>query len=193
MKKIYFTLLYMLFVALYTVLLAAGCEKKQEDCGCYAPSGTEVSWSEYNNVEALHAYFDHHDSTLLQHIGDTIRLCGWAYYPDNEAGEPRYAVQIPDWSPYGGTMFLVDNEDHHCHNGHIAYVRWPQQQHMLPEDSAWYEEHAGFVDHFAEYLPKKWYVTARIECIDGIFASPCDNYEPRYRLIALDTIKKIKS
>lgn len=192
MKSIFITLLALAGLA------ATSCEKKTVDdkstvCGtCFASSGATVSWTDYNSVADLHSCFNHHDSTLMRHIGDTIRLCGWVYYPDHEAGEPLYDVMIPDWSVEGGTMFLVDNEDHHFHGNYgSAFVTWPERgPYMRHDDSVWYEEHADFVEHFSEYLPKKWYVTARIEYDTDLGNGCCSNYTPRYRLIAINTIKK---
>ena len=172
-------------------LMAVGCDNKECDT-CYAASGATVSWTDYNSVSDLHEFFNGHDSTLMQHVGDTIRFCGWVYYPDIESGEPTYAVMIPDWTVEVGTMFLVDNEDHHFHGNYgSAYVTWPRKgQYMTHEDSVWYENHVSFVEQFEELLPKKWYVTARIEYVHDLGLGCCGNYAPRYRINELDTINK---
>lgn len=201
MKNHYFTLT-LIFAA---CLAAIGCKKDNKcklpygsdgaalpdecfDCQCFAPSDAKLSWTDYNSVSEMHASFNNHDSTLMQHAGDTIRLCGWVYYPGDH--EPLYAVMIPDWSVEAGTMFLVDNEDHHFHGNYgFAIIKWPKiNSYMTPADSLWYNEHADFVEHFSDYLLKKWYVTARIEYTNSLLYGCCSNFEPRYKLVAIDTI-----
>ena len=175
-------------------LVVTGCEKKSiNPCGtCYAPINVAVSWTDYNSVMDLHAFFNHHDSTLMQYVGDTIRFCGWVYYPDEGEHEPIYDIMIPDWSVEAGTMFLVDNEDHHFHGNYgSAFVTWPVwRPNMTREDSIWYDEHADFAESFSDYLSKKWFVTARIEYNTDLGMGCCSNYAPRYRLLEIDTIKR---
>lgn len=190
MKKCFLTILAIVG------FVATSCEKKTNDeriqgCEtCYAPSDASISWTDYNSVMEMHTFFNHHDSTLMHHLGDTIRFCGWVYYPDEDEHEPLYNVMIPDWSIEGGTMFLVDSEDHHFHGNYgAACVRWPTtSSYMTHEDSVWYDEHSDFVEHFSDYLLKKWYVTACIEYDVDLGYGCCSNYAPKYRLIKLDTI-----
>lgn len=192
MKRIVFIII--VLIGLGTV----GCEKKivGDECPgcttCFAPTNASVSWTEYNKTAELWAYFNNHDSTLMQHIGDTILLCGWVYYPDHEAGEPTFDIMIPDWSVEAGVIYLVDNEDHHYHGIYRnAVVVWPAiGPYMTHEDSVWYEEHMDFREHFPEFLLKKWYITARIEIGTNLGLGECSNYAPKYKIIEMDTLKK---
>lgn len=56
-------------------ILLAGCTKKCDD---YASNDAIISWTEYNSVQAMNDYFGCHSKTIDMHVGDTIRVCGYA-------------------------------------------------------------------------------------------------------------------
>lgn len=100
------------------VLLLVSCDKsvtcKYEP---FAPAGAEISWTGYNSVSDLINYFHGHDSTLLQHDKDTIRVYGyfrWIHLDDYN-GEVPFIMSSPNYSsgtaiplsfPSGGTIHL---------------------------------------------------------------------------------------
>lgn len=66
--------------------LMAGCQKSFT-CDCraeypqmyspYTPDNFTLSWTEFNALFNVQEYFGYHDSTLLEHVGDTIKLYGY--------------------------------------------------------------------------------------------------------------------
>lgn len=183
----------LLSTIILTSLVFIGCDKSKIeycngcndiDCEEYAPVGVSVSWIGYNNPSELTDYFACHRATLTEHLGDTIRLAGWVYYPDE--GEPNYIYQ-EDWNVDRGWILLVDNEDHHGYNQH-AYVKWKEwPNYTTAADSAWLEANATFRDHFNEYLQKKWYVVAEVNEVILNGAGCCD-HDPQFKIIYIDTI-----
>lgn len=106
-------------VALITVLgMVASCDKpvtcKYEP---FAPAGAEISWTDYNSVTDLITYFRGHDSTLLRHVGDTIKAYGyyrWVNFGGRLGSIPLF-MTTPDYSsetaiqlefPQGGPIQL---------------------------------------------------------------------------------------
>ncbi len=64
-------------------LMAAGC--KEEQCEPYAPQGKEVSWTDYNTLDAVRDYFYCHRKTAEMHYGDTLKIEGFVpLYPNNK-------------------------------------------------------------------------------------------------------------
>ncbi len=111
MKNIY---LFMVFVAIVS-LATVSCNKNDcerctittEPCTGYAPDGIEISWTDYNTVEAVHAYFKH-VYTAKEHKNDTVRLCGYIVgYNDTNYYRTQYE------NPYCGlvNVYITDNPE----------------------------------------------------------------------------------
>lgn len=160
-----------------SVIFFAGC-KKQPECNNAMPSAAAISWTGYNPPTALHNYFGCNAEGIKKHLGDTVRLWGWVYYPDHGIGEPDPdPLNDSNWSAYTGFIYLVSNEDHHGWEESV-YLTW---------DQAWRETHPDFCQSFEEYLDKKWYVVATLDCFkSGIQCCPLF---PLYKVISIDTIK----
>lgn len=62
------------YLVVLFVLLNVSCSKK---CVDFAPEDTEISWSDYNEVDAVLRYFNNHCGTIMTHQKDTIRVCGY--------------------------------------------------------------------------------------------------------------------
>ncbi len=109
-------------IFLIPLLLAfAGCEEKENkcvdkgygmpeecyDCEWYAPEGVNVSWTDYNTVSSVIAYFSGHRETLREHSGDTIKIEGWVCRMDsiNYTTWRMYLADTPH--PVQGTDMMI--------------------------------------------------------------------------------------
>lgn len=72
----------MFIIIVATVLSLSGCGPIDAFCENYAPEGTTISWTEYNNPEDVSKYFECHKQTIREHEGDTVRVCGWILWPE---------------------------------------------------------------------------------------------------------------
>ena len=174
--------------ALLSVLLATGCQREDSinpvpcDVDPWAPESCTFAWDKYNSLQEVHDYFYHHDSTIITHVGDTLKFWGWVYF--HGPGEPVYWPYAMDpireaWTADAGIIYLVGNEDHHEHHGlnGLAILRW---------DDIFLQENKWFVEEFDSLLQKKWYVTATLQEEAEVFF-PCLMYSPKFIMTALDT------
>ena len=148
----------------------------------WASESSTFSWTDYNSLSEVHDYFVGHDSTIIIHVGDTLKFWGWVYF--HGPGEPVYwPGPDPDhdlWTADTKFIHLVESEDHHDHhegNKH-AVVCW---------SDAFLQENPWFTVEFDSLLQKKWYVTAVLE-EEAEVLSPCYRYVPKYVMVALDTL-----
>lgn len=111
-----------LLVVLYCLM--TGCQKNGYTCDClaeypqmftpYTQDNFTLSWTEFNALHNVQEYFGYHDSTLLEHIEDTIKLYGY--------------IGKTNISPVGNTAFQLHPEpqfgDFVCrmHCFHPVYV-----------------------------------------------------------------------
>ncbi len=148
----------------------------------WAPESSTFSWTEYNTLSEVHDYFVGHDSTIITHVGDTLKFWGWVYF--HGPGEPVYWPGTdPDhdlWTADTKFIHLVENEDHHDHheNNKHAIVDW---------SDAFLQENPWFAVEFDSLMQKKWYVTAVLEEQAEVL-SPCYSYNSKYVMVALDTL-----
>ena len=176
-----------LIAAVLSFFFLSGCKgEKITPCGCeniqhWAPDTSSFSWSEYNSLKQVIDYFSYHDSTIITHVGDTLKFWGWVYF--NGPGEPVYYPNEgfhEAWTPDTRYIHFVGNEDHHEHhglNGHVV-IHWTD---TFLQNNPW------FIQDFDSLLMKTWYVTAILR--DGSeVVLPCHMYSPKYIMIGLDTL-----
>lgn len=63
--------------------LATSCKDQEKESVCKEISpfaSFEISWDDYNTVDEFRRYFDCHDSTILIHDYDTVRIKGYLVY-----------------------------------------------------------------------------------------------------------------
>ena len=148
----------------------------------WAPESSTFSWTDYNSIMEVKDYFVGHDSTIITHVGDTLKFCGWLYF--HGPGEPVYwPGSAPDhdlWTVDTKFIHLVESEDNHdhCENNKHIIVDW---------SDAFLQENPWFTVEFDSLLQKKWYVTAVLEEQAEVL-SPCYSYVPKYVMVALDTL-----
>lgn len=58
------------------VAIVEGCSIPSV-CNGMAPKEYELKWDEYNGVDEFRRYFSGYETTIMQHIGDTIKLYGY--------------------------------------------------------------------------------------------------------------------
>lgn len=174
----------LLAIAMSIVMFLTGCKRQEIEPVCFhwAPEGCTISSTEYNSPLEIRNYFFNHDSTMLAHDGDTIKIWGWVYY--HGSGEPVLWPFETDplreaWSPEAGYIVLVGNEDHHG---------WLQSIKVYWDNTDFLQTHPGFSQNFDSYLPKKWYVTARQKCTYNPVPTPCETIGANLYVIAIDTI-----
>lgn len=194
MKKTVFSIVqslhqlhFYLIVAVLSLIFLSGCkDEKITPCGCenivyWASDTCSFSWSEYNSLKQVTDYFNHHDSTIITHVRDTLKFWGWVYF--HGPGEPIYypSVHLEEaWTPDAKLIHLVGNEDHHEHrglNGNIV-IEWT---------NSFLQENPWFTQNFDSLLMKKWYVTAILEEKAEVVL-PCHWYDPKYIMVRLDTL-----
>lgn len=61
-------------ILMLACLMFTSCGNK---CNGYAPKGTEISWTDYNSVDAVARYFGY-VNTSREHQHDTVRVTGYA-------------------------------------------------------------------------------------------------------------------
>lgn len=181
-------------IATFLAIVLAGCKgEKITPCGCedvvyWAPDTCSFSWSEYNSTVQVKNYFCHHDSTLATHNGDTLRLCGWVYFPchDEPVLTPNRFSPLGylehDYGPDVPIIHLVTHKDYpgYSRQSEILDVQW---------GSPFLNENPWFRQDFDSLLYRKWYVTATVYAGHLYFPNyTCDKYTPTFTMIALDTI-----
>lgn len=76
--------------ALFVVALCVGCGTK---CDGYAPSNVNISWNEYNSVDAVYGFFKYYN-TADQHAKDTVCVMGYALgYGDSNFYKTQYSSE----------------------------------------------------------------------------------------------------
>ena len=101
------TKLLTIIVIFSSAFVVAGCEKSQKcDSPHWAPSGIDISWSDYNSVDKVVKYFNCHDSTLKVNEGKELKVYG--YIKHNMFG----TILCPDTneSPFFIPMALYEGE-----------------------------------------------------------------------------------
>ena len=171
-------------IAMFIVMFLTGCKRQEIEPVCFpwAPESCTISCTEYNSPSEFRKYFNEHDSTMMAHDGDTIKIWGWVYY--HGSGEPipwPYETNPlrEAWSPQAGYILLVENEDHHGYEQAIP-ITW--------DTSAFLQTHPEFSQNFDSYLQRKWYVTVRMECTNLKIPTPCSKIGCYLRVITIDTI-----
>lgn len=174
----------LLAIATVLAMTLSGC--KQQDikpiCFPWASESCTFSLSKYNSPLEIREYFTDHDSTKKAHDGDTIKICGWVYF--NGPGEtvlwPFETDPLREaWFPEAGFIVLVGNEDHHGYDQSIR-IDW--------NNTTFLQDNPGFSENFDNYLQKKWYVTAKMKCVDAIDPPLCNNLGYKLYVITIDTI-----
>lgn len=72
MKKILKAIFFVTIVG----MTLTGCNKK-EVCKSYALDDKEISWTDYNTVGEVNAYFECYKETVRMHLGDTMKVVGY--------------------------------------------------------------------------------------------------------------------
>lgn len=98
--------------------LMTGCLKNGYTCDCraeypqmytpYTQDNFTLSWTDFNDLHSVQEYFGYHDSTILEHKGDTIKLYGYIgknnIYPvGNNAFQlhPKPQIAYPEPQQFG--------------------------------------------------------------------------------------------
>lgn len=102
MKKIIF--------AIMMLAAATGCGLPPV-CKGEAPKEYELVWSDYNSVGAFLRYFSGYETTIMQHIGDTIKLYG--YLPSSV-----YQIEGQEYFDGGRGFDLFDSAE----GGNVVHV-----------------------------------------------------------------------
>ena len=174
------TILRFLIVS-FVVMALVGCKETKIEPVCFpwAPAGSTLSETDYNSPTEIRDYFAEHDSTRLAHDGDTLKIWGWVYDPTGTY-EPRlWDPHLGAWSPETGFIMLVPNEDHHGYDQSIKII-W--------EYTDFLQNHPGFAQDFGSYLQKKWYVKARMKCLQNVMGTHCSRIGIDFYVVDIDTI-----
>ena len=94
-----------IFIIVIACAMLTGCGKKCDD---YASNDAIISWTGYNSIQSMIDYFGCHPKTIKMHIGDTIRICGYANrrYDDVRVGSPF--VYLSDTESENSRVILVE-------------------------------------------------------------------------------------
>ncbi len=166
---------YILCFAFVFSLLVAGCNKPKQ-CEEYAPAGTSVSWTDYNDVLSFRKYFKCHPETIRQHAEakDTIRVMGYVYYGDPSAEEMCWSERaLLD----GGRGFPLTSNKSHTGQKTTIYVSVVDDE-ML----------AHFRTHYYEYEDNLLYMTGTVSYLDYPGIPGCCYRNERFDVFKIDTI-----
>ena len=90
----------------FALLVMALCVSCGAKCDGYAPSNVNVSWSEYNSVDAVFNFFKY-SNTAKQHTEDTIRVMGYAL----GYGDSNYYKSLYDSDAIYNCVSLLISDD----------------------------------------------------------------------------------
>ena len=91
------------------LLVVASCEKNK--CGNFK----EISWTDYNSVEAVYYYFACNEDNVMSHIGDTVRVTGYLDETFTSIGKPWIYMADQVWGPdmdYNHPRIPIDCSDY---------------------------------------------------------------------------------
>ena len=162
-----------LLAAIMLCIVFTGCEKNKTCTEEYAPEGTSVSWTEYNNVMIFRKYFKCHPSTIKQHADaqDTIKVTGWVFLMDeNTRWDSAWFVHHDE-----NAFDLTANADH---SGYDRCTQIEVSQDILDE----------FRANFHAYYPKQLYITGTIAYSDYAGITGCCYRNERVVATIIDTM-----
>lgn len=90
-------------------VLLAGCGLPPV-CGSYSPY--ELDWQGYNSVTAFKKYFRGYEQTILEHLGDTVRVYGclcYKYYGTPVHQESNRYVLATFFDDSTGMVMFIEN------------------------------------------------------------------------------------
>ncbi len=137
------------------VLLLTGCGRPPV-CKSYSPY--ELDWHGYNSVITFKKYFGGYEQTILEHIGDTVKVYGHLYFK-----EYGMAVTPQDSRTLLQTFFDESG------SGHVMYIQ--------QNDTSIIEIPISFYD-------KTLYVTGLVVYEESMYCTKGTGLE----LISVDTI-----
>ena len=132
--------LFLLIVVPIIVSMITGCEERKKGCtGCIerypqlyeanTPEGISVSWAGFNSLYEVDEYLLYHDSTVSNHLGDTIKFYGYigGRYETPDPGSFAFCLYPNDKS-----QSVYDDECYFCfYSTMIRCPKHPVKEWML--------------------------------------------------------------
>ena len=120
--------------------LCVGCGTK---CDGYAPSNVNISWNEYNSVDAVYGFFKYYN-TADQHAKDTVCVMGYALgYGDSNSSWLSERVGVSEMWGYFAEGVL----EQYCWNHYYSH---PVNTFYYGEDE-WFKP--GILYEINEHIP----------------------------------------